>query len=110
MFLPDTYAPVMPIASVRRSSNASDTLSPRAETPVIDPVMVPSTPSPRVRHRRRPSAIITKRPAPTTAFPAGPVEIELPAVEEDQHTAAKTLMGLCSKAWEVSYFYPIGPR
>ncbi|KLT40345.1 hypothetical protein CC85DRAFT_287566 [Cutaneotrichosporon oleaginosum] len=93
----------MPIASVRRTSSASETLPPpRANTPQTDtrPTKMPITPSPRLRHQRRPSAIITKRPAPTVSFPAGPVDVELPAVEEDQHTAAKALMGLCSKAWE----------
>ncbi|GMK56521.1 hypothetical protein CspeluHIS016_0303610 [Cutaneotrichosporon spelunceum] len=103
MFLPESYAaaPVMPIAAFRRSSNASETQAPRPKTPEDHLAGVPSASSPRLCVRHRPSAILTKRPAPTTAFPAGPVDVELPTVEEDQHTAAKALVGLCTQAWEV---------
>ncbi|BEI82629.1 hypothetical protein CcaverHIS002_0304970 [Cutaneotrichosporon cavernicola] len=111
MFLPESYAaaPVMPIAAIRRSSSASDMLPLPPKTPEEPLPRLPSTPSPRVRARRRPSAILTKRPAPTTTFPAGSVDVELPPAEQDQHTAAKALLGLCTQAWEEKVRSPILP-
>lgn len=135
MFLPDTYAaPVMPIASVRRLSTAADSVHRlQPASPVTHAAMPPASPTsspvlhakrleaaprpPRVRTtpRHRPSSIMTKRLAPTTKFPAGPIDLDLdsnhvnlaPAIaaphgeEDHERTAASALMGLCSKAWEI---------